>query len=54
MTEKKTEYMQVKLTPAEKKVLKELSDDSGISMADILRRPIIDELQRRRQMERKA
>jgi hypothetical protein len=39
----------VKLTPTEKAVLRELADNDGIDMADILRRPIIDELKRRRQ-----
>lgn len=54
MKEKKTDYIQVKLTPVEKEILKELSDDNGLSMADILRLPIIDELKRRRKMERVA
>ncbi len=54
MKEKKTDYMQVKLTPTEKKILEELANDDGIKMADILRRPIIDELKRRRQLERVA
>lgn len=54
MKEKKTDSILLKLTPTEKLILKELSDDNGLDMADILRRPIIDELKRRRQMERVA
>ena len=54
MKEKKTDSILLKLTPTEKTILKELSDDNGLDMADILRRPIIDELKRRRQLERVA
>ena len=49
MKEKKTDAILFKLRPTEKKILKELADNDGIDMADILRRPIIDEMKRRRQ-----
>ena len=44
----KTDYIQVRLEPFEKKVLKELADAKGIKMADIIRLPIIQELKRRK------
>lgn len=54
MKEKKTDAILLKLRPTEKKILKELADNDGIDMADILRRPIIDEMKRRRQLESAA
>ena len=44
----KTNYIQIRLEPFEKEVLKELADAEGIAMADILRLPITQELKRRK------
>lgn len=50
----KTDYIQVRLEPFEKEVLKELANSEGMKMADVLRLPIVNEIKRRKRNKKGA